>query len=75
MGGRGAVRKEATVEAFDKLKRMLVEIEDDMSKAEGGNKAAGVRVRKAMQDVKDAAQEIRVKILELGKTDAPEQKA
>jgi hypothetical protein len=58
-----------TVEAFDKLKNMLAEIEEDLAKAEGGNKAAGVRVRKVMQDVKDAAQEIRVKILEMNKTE------
>jgi hypothetical protein len=56
------------VEAFENLKRMIAGIDDDIAKAGGGNKAAGVRVRKIMQDVKDAAQEIRVKILEQGKT-------
>jgi hypothetical protein len=71
--GQAATRphhsKGMTVEAFDNLKRMLAEIEDDMAKAEGGNKAAGVRVRKIMQDVKDIAQEIRIKILEKSKTE------
>lgn len=57
------------MEAFDKLKTLLAEVEDDLAKAEGGNKAAGVRVRKVMQDVKDTAQEIRLKILELNKTE------
>ncbi|MCC6322164.1 MAG: histone H1 [Phycisphaerales bacterium] len=57
------------MESFDKLKSMLAEIEEDLAKAEGGNKAAGVRVRKVMQDVKDAAQEIRVKILDMNKTE------
>jgi len=57
------------VEAFDNLKKLLADAEDDIAKAEGGNKAAGVRVRKLMQDVKDAAQDIRIKILDKGKTE------
>lgn len=50
---------------FENLKQLVVAAEDDVAKAEGGNKAAGTRVRKAMQDIKDAAQDIRKKILEL----------
>jgi len=57
------------VEAFDQLKKIVTEVEDDIAKAEGGNKAAGVRVRKTMQDVKNAAQEIREKVLTLSKTE------
>lgn len=53
------------MEAFDKLKRIITEIEDDLQKAAGGNKAAGTRVRQAMQDIKEAAQEVRVAILEM----------
>lgn len=53
------------MEAFEQLKRMIAEVEDDVKKAEGGNKAAGTRVRKAMQDVKNTAQEIRKSVLEL----------
>jgi len=53
------------VESFEQLKRLIAEVEDDVKKAEGGNKAAGTRVRKAMQDVKNAAQDIRKEILEL----------
>ena len=34
------------------------------AKAAGGNKAAGTRVRKSMQDVKNMAQALRVKVLE-----------
>lgn len=49
---------------FDTLKRLVTEAEDDVMKAEGGNKAAGTRVRKKMQDIKSAAQEVRKKILE-----------
>jgi len=49
---------------FETLKRMIQEAEDDVMKAEGGNKAAGTRVRKKMQDIKSMAQEVRKKILE-----------
>jgi signal transduction histidine kinase len=40
-----------------------------MKKANGGNKAAGTRVRKAMQDIKETAQEIRAKVLEMRGTE------
>ncbi|MEO0629937.1 MAG: hypothetical protein AAFY46_04320 [Planctomycetota bacterium] len=36
-----------------------------MAKAEGGNKAAGTRARKSLQDVRNLAQDIRKEILEL----------
>ena len=49
---------------FDTLKRLIQEVEEDVAKATGGNKAAGTRVRKKMQDIKSAAQEVRKKILE-----------
>ena len=47
----------------------IADIEDEVNKAEGGNKAAGTRVRKQMQDIKSAAQEVRKKILEVRSTD------
>ena len=49
---------------FDDLKKKIVEVEEDLIKAETGNKAAGTRVRKGMQDIKSLAQAVRVKILE-----------
>jgi hypothetical protein len=49
---------------YEKLKQLVAEVEDDVNKAMGGNKAAGTRVRKKMQDIKSAAQEVRKKILE-----------
>jgi|GEM_PF-258133 len=55
------------MEAYERLRRLVDEVADDLQKAAGGNKAAGTRVRKSMQDVKATAQEIRVKILEMGK--------
>ncbi|MFC1677779.1 histone H1 [Planctomycetota bacterium] len=50
---------------YEDLKTMVAEIEDDLNKAEGGNNAAGTRVRKQMQQIKKVAQAIRSKILEL----------
>lgn len=55
----------SAVEAFNKLKQLVASVEDDLAKAEGGNKAAGVRVRQSMQDIKNAAQEVREGILAL----------
>ena len=52
------------MQEYERLKEMVAAAEDDVVKAEGGNKAAGTRVRKAMQDIKQAAQEVRLKILE-----------
>ncbi|MGE5609656.1 MAG: histone H1 [Bacillota bacterium] len=52
------------MQEFDVLKRLVQEAEDDVAKAEGGNKAAGTRVRKKMQEIKSAAQEVRKKVLE-----------
>jgi hypothetical protein len=53
------------MEAFDRLKQLIADTEDDVVKAEKGNKAAGTRVRKMMQDLKKAAQDVRVQVLEL----------
>jgi hypothetical protein len=49
---------------YDTLKRLVAEAEEDVAKAVGGNKAAGTRVRKKMQEIKSAAQDVRKKILE-----------
>jgi hypothetical protein len=49
---------------YDNLKRLVNEVEEDVHKAVGGNKAAGTRVRKKMQEIKAAAQELRKRILE-----------
>ncbi len=61
------------MEAFERLKKMVTEAEDDIVKAEGGNKAAGTRARQSMQDIKNAAQEVREKILELRNAGQPGQ--
>jgi hypothetical protein len=51
------------MQEFETLKQLVDSISEDVLRAEGGNKAAGTRVRKAMQDIKDAAQALRKKIL------------
>lgn len=53
------------MEEYEKLKRAVEAIADDVYKASGGNKAAGTRVRKAMQEIKSIAQEVRKRILEI----------
>jgi hypothetical protein len=52
------------MEAFERLKTLVAAAEEDVAKVAAGNRAAGTRVRKAMQDIKSAAQEVRVKVLE-----------
>jgi hypothetical protein len=57
------------MQEYENLKTLVAEIETDINKAEGGNKAAGTRVRKQMQDIKKAAQGVRNHILEIRTTD------
>ncbi len=58
------------MEEYETLKRLVEDANEDVAKAEGGNKAAGTRVRKTMQDVKNAAQDVRKKILEVRSAEA-----
>ena len=48
--------------------QMLVNLEkgiDDLEKFNDGNKSAGTRVRKNMQDVNNLAQQVRVEVQEM----------
>lgn len=48
---------------FDDLKNFVHDLEKDFQQFyEKNNKAAGTRVRKAMQDLKNMAQEIRTEV-------------
>jgi hypothetical protein len=60
------------MEAYERLVKLVQEAADDVQKAAGGNKAAGTRVRKMMQQIKSAAQDVRVGILESRGSEAPE---
>jgi hypothetical protein len=53
------------MQEYENLKMLVAEIENDISKAEGGNKAAGTRVRKQMQKIKQASQTVRNRVLEI----------
>ena len=57
------------MQEYEALKDLVSEIEADVNKAAGGNKAAGTRVRKQMQQIKQAAQTVRNRVLELRTTD------
>jgi hypothetical protein len=53
------------MEKFTKLKELLASAEADVEKFyNAGNSAAGTRVRKAMQDLKVLAQDIRAEVTE-----------
>jgi Histone H1-like protein Hc1 len=58
----------ALKDSIQKLKDLIASTDEDAAKALTGNKAAAVRLRKAMQDVKDAAQQVRVDALAHGPT-------
>lgn len=48
---------------FDEIKQKISEVESDVRKFNDGNNAAGGRVRKAMQDIKKLAQDLRQEVL------------
>ena len=51
---------------FDELKDYVLDLERDFAQFyEKGNKAAGTRVRKAMQELKKMAQDIRVEVQDM----------
>ena len=63
--------KGVTMEEYTRLRELVDACADDVAKASGGNKAAGTRVRKAMQDIKEAAPEVRKRILEGRSSESP----
>lgn len=61
------------MQKFEDLKSILVSIEEDIVKfTEKGNKAAGGRIRKAMQEIKKLSQEIRVDVQAAKKAETKE---
>jgi len=58
------------MDIFNQLKELINEVEADAAKFyDKKNKAAGVRVRKAMQDIKKIAQEVRLDVSEKAKAE------
>ena len=49
---------------FEAIKAKVAEVDSDVSKFYAGNNAAGARVRKAMQELKELAQDLRKDVLE-----------
>lgn len=59
------------MEIYNQMVALLSEIEGDVQKYyDKGNKAAGTRIRKAMQEIKTLAQNQRVEISEKNKANA-----
>jgi hypothetical protein len=59
------------MENYEVLKSLVHSLDEDMKKfTEKGNKAAGGRIRKAMQEIKTLAQAIRVEVQEMKNTKA-----
>ncbi|HSZ24811.1 MAG TPA: hypothetical protein VK766_03785 [Cytophagaceae bacterium] len=57
---------------YEELKNLILSLEGDFVKFyDKNNSAAGTRVRKGMQDIKNLAQEIRVEVQDL-KNDSDE---
>ena len=60
------------MEKFEDLKALVNSLEEDFNKFyHKENQAAGTRVRKAMQDIKNLAQDIRIEVQNI-KNDAKE---
>ena len=55
------------MESFTKILEVLETAKGDVDKFTGGNKSAGTRLRKAMQEVKTLAQSVRLEVQELKK--------
>lgn len=50
---------------FESIKQTVADVEADVKKFNEGNNAAGGRVRKAMQDLKNLAQDLRKEVLDV----------
>lgn len=54
------------MDRFEQVQNLLMSVKDDFGKFyDSGNQAAGTRVRKAMQELKSLAQEIRTEVQDL----------
>jgi hypothetical protein len=60
---------------FEELEKLVMDLKDDFSKFyEKDNQAAGTRVRKGMQDLKELAQSIRLEVQDIKNKQAEESK-
>ena len=58
------IERNALCKSMNSSNNWSADVEDDIIKAQAGNKAAGTRVRRAMQEIKQTAQTLRIRILE-----------
>ena len=49
---------------FDELQNVINDCQTDVTKFVDGNNSAGTRVRKAMQEIKRLAQDVRIEVQE-----------
>ena len=57
------------MQKFEEIKNIIAAMEHDVEKVNRGNHAAGTRIRKALQTLKRAAQEMRIEIQTMKKSD------
>tara|TARA_R100000234_G_C4892160_1_gene131911 strand:- start:233 stop:406 length:174 start_codon:yes stop_codon:yes gene_type:complete len=50
------------MENVNKIQEVLNDVLADVTKFSNGNKSAGTRIRKAMQEIKTLAQDVRVEV-------------
>ncbi len=63
--------KWAVMDRYAELRELLLSLETDFKKFyEDGNKAAGTRVRKGLQDLKELSQEVRAEVQEVKHSEA-----
>jgi len=50
------------MENFNKIQEVLTRASEDVQKFSNGNSSAGTRIRKAMQEIKNLAQDVRIEV-------------
>ena len=50
------------MESFQKIQEALEAVQNDVDKFKNGNMSAGTRIRKAMQEIKGLAQQVRTQV-------------
>ena len=61
-----SITTKLTMKRFEELRNLVMSLEDDFEKFyDKENQAAGTRVRKGMQEMKNLAQEIRIEVQDM----------
>ncbi len=55
--------------SIEKIQEVLEQTQNDVEKFNNGNKSAGTRIRKAMQEIKGLAQEVRLHVQSIKNND------